>query len=232
MANEKAEFSSFCSLLANVFTDQASGKAYLIIDTVSVDNTLELANSLADRDSRFEVVWAPENRSVAGAYTTGYRAAYGKGHELIIEMDANLSHDPKALPVFLKSLNEGYECVFGSRFIRGGSMDNRPLGRKLLSYYGTIAANLLLGTRLKDMTSGYQGFQRHVIADILDYQLKSTGHFFQTELRYLLRNRKYKEVPIHYQAPSSRVSSSSLKNAWTCLWYYLLQRLRGNNLSI
>lgn len=228
MANEEAELTTLCTLLAQVFTELQSGKAFLVIDTVSTDNTLALAKTFSASDTRFEVIWAPQNRSVVDAYTRGYRAAYENGYDLIIEMDANLSHDPFTIPLFLEALDKGNECVFGSRFIEGGSMNDSPPLRKFLSYYGTVIANRLLATKLTDMTSGYQGFQREVVARILEYRLKSTGHFFQTEIRYLLRNRTYKEVPIHYQAPSPRISFSSLKNAWSCLWYYSWQQLKGN----
>lgn len=227
MANEEEVFHPFCSLLADVFTALDSGKAYLVIDNVSVDDTLALATALSTRDPRFQVVWAPENRSVVDAYLKGFAAAYQHGHELIIEMDAGMSHDPRALPMFLRVLNEGNECAFGSRFVNGGSMGDSPYKRRFLSRYSTILANILLGTKLQDMTSGYQGFHRTVVEKILGYRLRSTGHFYQTELRYLLRKRRYFEVPIHYQAPSPRVSSSSIKNAGKTLWYYFSQRLSG-----
>jgi dolichol-phosphate mannosyltransferase len=130
--------------------------------------------------------------------------------------------------MFLRVLNEGNECAFGSRFINGGSMGDSPFKRRMLSKTGTTLANLLLGTKLQDMTSGFQGFHRDVIRDILNYQLLSKAHFYQTELRYLLRNRRIFEVPIHYKAPSPRVSQSAIKNANQTLWHYFIERLKGN----
>jgi len=189
---------------------------------------LTLARTHAEKDPRIQVVWAPENRSVVDAYLKGFQAAYDSGHEIIIEMDAGMSHDPRALVTFLRVLNEGNECAFGSRFINGGSMGNSPFKRRALSRNSTLLANLLLGTRLKDMTSGYQGFHRTVVAKLLEYNLKSTGHFYQTELRYLLRKRRFVEVPIHYQSPSPSVSSASVKNAYRSLLYYCKVRLSGN----
>jgi dolichol-phosphate mannosyltransferase len=228
MANEEEDFDPFCALLIEVFNALHSGKAYLIIDNVSTDNTLELARELSKNDSRFEVIWAPENRSVVDAYMKGYSVAFDKGHELIIEMDAGMSHDPRALPMFLRVLNEGNECAFGSRFVNGGSMGNSPLKRRLLSSYSSLLANAMLGTKLHDMTSGYQGFHRDVVSKMIGYSLRSTGHFYQTELRYLLRKRRYFEVPIHYQAPSPRVSFSSIRNAYQTLWHYFKLRLVGD----
>lgn len=232
MANEEQDFAPFVKLLGEVMDVLKSGKIYFVIDNVSKDKTLELAREQEKLDNRFEVVWAPQNRSVVDAYLNGFRHAYAQGHEIIIEMDAGLSHDPRALPMFLRVLNEGNECAFGSRFMNGGSMGDSPFKRRLLSRTGTILANLLLGTKLKDMTSGYQGFHRKVMKDILDYQLLSKAHFYQTELRYLLRDRRIFEVPIHYMAPSPRVSKAAIKNANRTLLYYFIQRLKGNKPSI
>jgi dolichol-phosphate mannosyltransferase len=162
----------------------------------------------------------------------GYRAAANKGHEVIIEMDAGMSHDPRALPMFLRVLNEGNECAFGSRFINGGSIYNTNRSRTFLSKFGTVIANVLLGTKLYDMTSGYQGFHLNVVKQFLDYPMKSTGHFYQTELRYLLRFKRFAEVPIHYRVPSPSISSGSIRNARKSLLYYFRKRLTGHPVSI
>lgn len=232
MANEEEDFNPFVELLTKVLDAEGTGKIYFIIDNVSKDRTLEMAQELSKKDPRFEAVFAPENRSVVDAYLKGFRVAYDRGHELIIEMDAGLSHDPRAIPMFLRVLNEGNECAFGSRFINGGSMGDSPFKRRTLSKTGTTLANVLLGTKLHDMTSGFQGFHRNVIKAILDYKLKSTAHFYQTELRYLLRKRRIFEVPIHYQAPSPRVSSKAIKNANETLLWYFKERIKGNHYTI
>jgi len=228
MANEEQEFAPFVAALTSVLDRLASGTVYFVVDTVSTDATLELSRTLSSRDKRFVTVWAPENRNVVDAYMRGYRAAYDAGHELIIEMDAGLSHDPRALPMFLRVLNEGNECAFGSRYINGGSMADSPLQRRILSKGGSVLANLLLGTRLKDMTSGYQGFHRHIVGALLSYPLRSTAHFYQTEVRYLLRHTRSMEVPIHYKAPSPRVSRGALRNAMAVLLYYFIRRVTGH----
>ena len=141
-------------------------------------------------------------------------------------MDAGLSHDPMTLPLFLDVLNKGYECAFGSRFINGGSMHDSSLKRKFLSKAGTILANLLLGTKMYDMTSGYQGFHASVVEKFVKYKLLSKGHFYQTELRYLLRKTNYSEIPIQYRAPSPSVSIKSITNSFYVLIYYFIRRLK------
>jgi dolichol-phosphate mannosyltransferase len=140
-------------------------------------------------------------------------------------MDGGMSHDPKALPMFLRVLNEGNECAFGSRFINGGSMADSPFTRRTLSKSGTILSNILLGTNMYDMTSGYQGFHRNIVKLLLSYQLLSKAHFYQTEVRYLLRKKRFAEIPIHYQSPSPNVSQKAIKNSFAVLGHYFFKRL-------
>lgn len=225
LANEEKDFQPFIKMLNFVIEELNPGHVYFVIDKASKDRTLELSQELSAKDPRYITIWAPENRNVVDAYVRGLKDAYEAGHDIIIEMDGGLSHDPRAIPMFLRVLNEGNECAFGSRFINGGSMGDSPFKRRLLSKTGTILANLLLGTKLKDMTSGFQGFHRDVVAKIITHDFKSKAHFYQTELRYLLRKKRIAEVPIHYQAPSPRVSSKAIKNAYQTLLYYFFLRL-------
>ena len=228
MANEAAEFHPFMSELKRVLDELQDCAVYLIVDRVSKDDTLALCRALSEEDGRFVTVWAPENRHVVDAYMKGYRTAYENGHSIIIEMDAGLSHDPKALPLFLKALNEGYECAFGSRFVSGGSMDHSARTRIFLSKYGSLLSNMLLGTRLRDMTSGFQGFLAPVVKQFIDFKLLSKAHFYQTELRYLLREKRCTEIPIRYRAPSPSVSKKAIVNSIEVLLFYFLKRLSGH----
>ncbi|OFY62879.1 MAG: dolichol-phosphate mannosyltransferase [Bacteroidetes bacterium RBG_13_43_22] len=232
MANESEHFYEFVSSLTSVLDNLTYGNVYFVVDNVSKDSTLELCNNISDSDKRFHTIWSPENKNVVDAYIRGYREALQNKHELIIEMDAGLSHDPLALPSFLDVLNKGYECAFGSRFIKGGSIYDSSLKRIFLSKAGTILANLLLGTKMYDMTSGYQGFHASVVEKFVKYKLLSEGHFYQTELRYLLRKTHYSEIPIRYRAPSSSVSIKSITNSIYVLFYYFILRLKFKPLTI
>lgn len=232
LANEEQDFDIFIKEMNFVIDVLNPGKVYMIVDNASKDRTLELCYELSKKDNRYVTVYAPENRNVVDAYRRGLKEAYDAGHDIIIELDAGLSHDPKAIPMFLRVLNEGNECAFGSRFINGGSMGNSPFNRRMLSRTGTILANILLGTHLSDMTSGFQGFHKDVVKAILDHPFKSKAHFYQTELRYLLRKRRTMEIPIHYNAPSPRVSNGAIKNALSTLMHYFIQRLSFKPVSI
>jgi dolichol-phosphate mannosyltransferase len=225
MANEENEFNLFTSSLIHELDKLECGRVYFIVDNVSKDNTLKLCNSLSEKDNRFITIWAPENKSIVDAYMRGYYEAYKNNHEIIIEMDAGLSHDPKALPMFLRVLNEGNECAFGSRFINGGSIFDSTWKRTFLSKSGTMLSNILLGTNLYDMTSGFQGFHSNIVEKFINYPLLSKAHFYQTELRYLLRKTRFAEIPIHYRAPSPSVSKKALFNSLSVLFYYFFHRI-------
>lgn len=227
MANEEREFGDFITMLTLTLDRIKGGNVFLVVDTVSKDRTLELCNELSAVDPRFITVWAPENKNVVDAYLRGYKEAINAGFNWVIEMDAGLSHDPRALPLFLRVLNEGNECAFGSRFVAGGSIFDSTWQRTFLSRFGTILSNLLLGSKMHDMTSGYQGFQASIVKRFLDYPLRSKAHFYQTELRYLLRFKRYVEIPIHYKAPSPSVSQNAILHSLSVLWYYFARRLKG-----
>jgi dolichol-phosphate mannosyltransferase len=225
VANEEPQWEEFRAAFIHQLDLLGSGRVYLIVDEVSKDRTRALCEELSGTDSRFITVWAPENRSVVDAYLRGFKEACQAGHQFIIEMDAGLSHDPCAIPMFLRVLTEGNECAFGSRYINGGSMVDSPWNRRVLSRGGSILARLLLGARLKDMTSGYEGFHRGIVERLLKYPLKSRAHFYQTEVRHLLRKSRWMEVPIHYRAPSPRVSRGAIVNSIETLAYYTILRL-------
>ncbi|MEI7912594.1 MAG: glycosyltransferase [Verrucomicrobiota bacterium] len=227
LANEEADLPAFAAALQAVMDATGGGVAYLIVDRVSKDRTLRCCEELSREDPRFITQWLPQNRNVVDAYINGFRAALRDGHEIVIEMDGGLSHDPRAIPAFLRALNEGNDCAFGSRYMNGGSMVDSPLRRRMLSKGGTLLAQWLLGSGLADMTSGFQGFRRGVLLKLVDYPLRSTAHFYQTELRHLLRRQKLIEVPIHYRAPSPRVSKGAIRNSVAVLLYYFLRRLQG-----
>ena len=227
MANESTDFRPFVAEFQKTLDSLGSGHVFFIVDHSSRDNTRNLCEDIEQSDARFTTLWAPESRNIVDAYLRGFQEAYNRGFDIIIEMDAGLSHDPRAIPMFLRFLNEGNECAFGSRFINGGSMADSPWRRRFLSKGGTLLSRIFLGSKLNDATSGFQGFHREIVGRLLSHKLKSKAHFYQTEVRYLLRNRRYIEVPIHYRAPSPRVSNAAIKDSLSVLAFYIVNRLKG-----
>lgn len=232
MANEEDSFHNYIDSLSRVIDEYPGAFVYLVVDKASTDSTPRLCEELQARDSRFHYVWAPENKNVVDAYLRGFREAMKDKPEFIVEMDGGGSHDPRALHAFVRAMREGNECAFGSRYINGGSMVGSPFNRRFLSKFGSFVARTLLGCPMKDATSGYEAFSYEVMEKILAYPLRSKAHFYQTELRYLLRKRNWIEVPIHYTSPSPRVSKSALKNARQCLIYYTFKHWFGKQISI
>jgi dolichol-phosphate mannosyltransferase len=191
---------------------------FAVLDRVSRDGTLDLLRELEATLPQLRVVWAPENRCVVDAYLRGYREALDAGCDWVLEIDAGYSHQPSDIPRFFEKMSEGHDCVFGSRFCRGGRITESSLKREVISRGGTLLTNLLLGTRLTDMTSGFELFSRAALEEVLRKGINSRGHFFQTEIKAHCQHLRSTEVPIHYRAASDSVNNNVLKDAFVNLW--------------
>ena len=229
MANEEDSAVKF----VNAVLDQCapagfkSVKLFVVLDRASKDRTRELLNALQAERPQLSVVWSPENRSVVDAYVRGYREALEAGCDWILEIDAGFSHQPADIPQFFDKMLEGYDCVFGSRFCKGGSVSDSSTKREIISRGGTFLANLLLGTKLKDMTSGFEMFKRDALAEILRKGIRSRGPFFQTEIKAYCRNLRITEVPIQYRAASHNINNTAIKDSFSNLWRLFRLRLQG-----
>jgi dolichol-phosphate mannosyltransferase len=207
MANEGTEAVRFVREVLEQCKGLGNVRFFAVLDKVTTDNTLDLLREYAKTEPRLRVVWAPENRCVVDAYIRGYREALAAGSDWILEIDAGFSHRPADIPQFFAAMQQGYDCVFGSRC-------------------GTILTNLMMGTRLSDMTSGFEMFSRRTLQGILETGIRSRAHFFQTEIKVYCRNLKITEVPIQYQAASPRLHGSAVKEALTQLWRLYRNRAR------
>jgi dolichol-phosphate mannosyltransferase len=190
---------------------------YPVIDSYSKDKTEEIIRSY-ENTGKVKCIFYKESRGVISCYMEGYRKALEDGVERIIEMDGGGSHLPSEIPQFIEKLDQGYECVWGSRFIEGGGLENDPIYRRILSSGGTVISNLILGTSLKDMTSGFEAFQRSVLEKFDFNKFLSTGHMYQTEMRYYCRKYKTVEVPIHYIAGKSSLKMKAVSEALSILF--------------
>lgn len=191
---------------------------YPVIDDYSKDRTEEIIRKKEAETGRVKCIYYKESKGVITCYLEGFRQALKDGAEWIIEMDGGMSHLPKELPQFIEKLQEGYDCVWGSRFTKGGEMKNHPLYRRILSQGGTFLSNFVLGTKLKDMTSGYEAFTREVMEKMNLDSILSKGHMYQTEMRFYCRRLKTIEVPIHYIGGASSLKGSSVTEALKLLF--------------
>ncbi len=216
MANEGADAVRFVgAALAECDGFGFAGvRFFAVLDRATVDGSLELLRRMAEGEPRLTVVWAPENTCVVDAYVRGYREALASGADWVLEIDAGFSHDPREMPQFFHTMAQGYDCVFGSRFVAGGGMHETALFRRVVSFGGTTLANLLLGTRMKDMTSGFELFSRPALEMVLARGIRSRAHFFQTEIKAYCRGLRVAEVPIQYRAGSPRLGGAALGDAF------------------
>ncbi len=176
-----------------------------VMDSYSKDNTRNKIEAMQQQGKPIHLLYYEKSTGVVSCYIHGFKYALDNNADYIIEMDAGGSHNPKDIPKFISLLDDGYDCVFSSRFIKGAGIKGHPLYRVLLSKYGTLLANLVLGTRLSDMTSGFEAFNANVLRHIdLDNMLAlATTHFFQTEIRYYCSKLNITEIPIIYHGTSS-----------------------------
>jgi dolichol-phosphate mannosyltransferase len=154
---------------------------------------------------------------VVDAYFRGYEEAIELGCEWILEMDGGFSHRPEEIPRFVEAMERGFDFAAGSRFIKGGS-HHGSLRRYLVSRGGSLLTNCLLGTRMRDMTSGFECFTRAALRFVVDRGVRSRAHFFQTEIRAMLASWNWVEIPITYTNPSNSVGKAQIADAMRCLW--------------
>ena len=218
MANEMSTAAAFVQEVMDVcrpfhFKDI---RFYAIFDLASRDGTKDALEALVARQAiqGLEIIFAPENRNVVDAYKRGYREALSNDFDWILEIDAGYSHQPADIPQFFHTmLDGGFDCVFGSRFLKGGRITGGSLSRYLVSFGGTQLTNLLLGTGLQDMTSGFELFRKEALEWILKKGIFSRGPFFQTEIKAHAHHFKIAEVPINYRSATHHVHQKALLDA-------------------
>jgi dolichol-phosphate mannosyltransferase len=224
MANEGDEAVTFCQAVLKQCSGFRKVTFFAVFDRVTKDSSLDQMRALEKTESRLHVVWAPEDRCVVDAYLRGYKEALDAGCDWILEIDAGFSHQPEDIPQFFDAMEKGMDCVFGSRFI--GRFEKSSFKRRVISWGGTRLANLLLGTRQTDMTSGFELFSRETLAMVMGRGIQSRAHFFQTEIKTYCRNLKFVEVPITYRSASPRLGLSAVKEAFRQLWRLFQLRLK------
>ncbi len=216
IANEEATIAKVLDEILSLDYDNLY--IYPVMDNYSKDKTQKIVEEFEQKTDKVKLIFYKESYGVISCYLEGFRRALADGAEQIIEMDGGGSHLPTEVPLFIEKLEEGYECVWGSRFVKGGGISNHPLYRRILSSGGTLLANIVLGTSLKDMTSGFEGFQRNVLESMDLDKFLSKGHMYQTEMRYYCRNYHTVEVPIHYVGSESSFRMKSVIEALRILF--------------
>jgi dolichol-phosphate mannosyltransferase len=186
----------------------------LVIDDGSPDGTAKIVEKIANTDDRVHLMTRSGKLGLGTAYLAGFRYAMERGYEYVLEMDADLSHDPADIPRFQKALLDHADVVIGSRYAFGGaSVLNWPKKRLLLSYGGNIFARLVTGVPVYDMTAGFKAFKIDVLKSIDLNSIRSNGYAFQVEMNVRAYRRGFKivEIPIVFTERQGGKSKMSKK---------------------
>ncbi len=222
------ERENLIELLGKIF-EQAVPVEVLIVDDNSPDGTGALADELAVADGRVHVMHRPGKQGLGSAYVAGFRYALERDYDAVFEMDADFSHNPESLPVFLREL-EHADVVLGSRYLHGVTVVNWPLSRLILSYSANMYSRIITGMPIKDLTGGFKCFRRQVLEAIDLSRVRSDGYGFQIEMNFKAWRKgfRFQEIPIMFVDRRAGVSKMSRRIVWEAAW--MVWRLRALDL--
>lgn len=208
--------------LASAVLAQHPDISILFVDDNSPDGTGKIIDSLVADHDRIHVLHRSGKLGLGSAYREGFKRALSLGADYIIEMDADFSHDPEVLPVFLDAARES-DLVIGSRYLHGVSVVNWPIRRLILSYFASVYTRWVTGLRLMDCTSGFKCFRRTALECIDLDRIRSDGYSFQIEMNYrcMEKGLKITEIPIIFidrHAGSSKMSRKIVREAVLMVW--------------
>jgi dolichol-phosphate mannosyltransferase len=191
----------------------------LVVDDNSPDGTGDMAEKLALTDRQVHVLHRTQKGGLGAAYLAGFDWALGRGYDVLVEMDADGSHDPAELPELLAAL-ENADLVIGSRWVRGGTVRNWPRSREILSRGGNTYARIMLGLSVHDATGGYRAYRAATLRKIGLGDVKSQGYCFQIDLtlRTVRAGLTVAEVPITFTERALGTSKMNRAIVIEALW--------------
>lgn len=205
----------------------------LVVDDNSPDGTGKTADALALVEPRIKVLHRAGKQGLGSAYVAGFKYALEKGYDFVFEMDADFSHNPDRLPLFIEK-SKSFDLVIGSRYINGISVVNWPLKRLLLSILANLYVSIILWLPVKDATSGFKCFRASVLKSIDLDKVKSDGYSFQIEMNYRAHRNGFKlcEIPIIFidrHSGSSKLNRNIILEALLIPWHLRLESIFGKN---
>lgn len=203
----------------------------LVVDDNSPDGTATVVKKWAEKSKRVRLIERDRKLGLGTAYVTGFRYALKSGYDLIFEMDADFSHDPRAINDFLKTITD-YDLVIGSRYIEGVNVVNWPLSRLLLSWFANLYTRFITRMPIRDTTSGFKCFRRKVLEAIDLNKIHSDGYAFQIEMHYKVWKKGFrlKEIPIVFVDRNigvSKMSSGIIREAAVMVWRLRIMGILG-----
>ena len=206
----------------------------LVVDDNSPDGTGALADDHAHELPGVDVLHRPEKQGLGRAYLAGFAYALQRGADLVVEMDADFSHDPADLPRLIAAAEERSDLVLGSRYVPGGSVSDWGLLRRLVSRGGSWYARVILGVEVRDLTGGFKCFRRSVLEALDLDAVHAEGYGFQIELTYRTIKAGFRvtEIPIVFRERRVGQSKMNARIALEAVWKVpALRRRHGANLS-
>ena len=211
--------------ISGAVLDASPAANVLFVDDNSPDGTGALIDELISADERVHVLHRKEKDGLGRAYIAGFKWALERDYEHIFEMDADFSHDPKAVPQFLKEAG-GADLVLGSRYIGGIRIMNWPLSRLMLSQGAGLYVRMITGMPFTDPTGGFKCFHRRVLEAIDLDRVQSNGYSFQIEMTHKawMKGFKVVETPIVFEerrSGESKMSKNIVFEALSEVWRLL-----------
>jgi glycosyltransferase involved in cell wall biosynthesis len=172
----------------------------LVVDDSSPDGTADLARAAAGELGHIDVLVRAKKDGLGNAYRHGFQVGMDRGYDVLVQMDADLSHDAAAIPQLLAALDAGADTAIGSRYVPGGSIPHWPWYRRALSRYGNRYACVVLGMDVHDATSGYRAYRTDALRAIDVFSTRAKGYGFQIETAYRISRsgRPLAEIPITF----------------------------------
>ena len=191
----------------------------LIVDDNSPDGTSDIIRNLMNQKSNIHLIVQKNKMGLGTAYKKGFKWAISHDFDKVIQIDADLSHDPYSIPDLLEE-SEKFDLVVGSRYINGVNVVNWPISRLLLSYFANRYVRFLTRMPISDSTSGYKCINSEVIKSINIDNVLSQGYSFQIEVNFLAWNNnfKLKEIPIIFHDRTIGQSKMSKKIIWEAIF--------------
>lgn len=221
------EADTIADLVAAVRLALPEDHRVLIVDDASPDGTGEIAEGLAAEHADVEVLHHGEKRGLGPAYVAGFRRALDGGAAVVVQMDADFSHEPRYLRSLLSALDDA-DLAIGSRYVGGGSIEDWGAGRRAISRLGSTYARVALGIGVRDLTGGFKAWRRDALEGIAIEDVSAIGYAFQVETTYRAVKAGFRvvEIPIAFRDRRVGASKMSRSIVFEAAWQVPAMRLR------
>ena len=196
----------------------------LVVDDNSPDGTSDIVKAHMGENKNIHIIQREKKMGLGTAYIAGYKYAIENNYDIVVQIDADLSHDPKDINSFIEHIGK-YDMIIGSRYVDGVNVVNWPIRRLLLSYFANFYARLVTGVPIYDLTGGFKCIKRKVLEKINLDLIQSQGYSFQIEINFITFNYGFaiKEIPIIFH--DRTVGESKMNRSIVCEAIFVVPKL-------